>query len=48
MGKQKHDIGHQKRKKNILAAAKRTSKAWTKDFYRRNREDNEPKIDGNR
>jgi hypothetical protein len=39
VGKQKHDAGAKKRKKNALAAAARVSRAWTKDFYRGIRED---------
>jgi hypothetical protein len=41
VGKQKHDVGHKKRRKNALAAAARVSRAWTKDFYRGIREDGE-------
>lgn len=41
MGKQK-GAKAEKRKKNVLSAAARTSRKWTKDFYRNNRADDKP------
>lgn len=46
MGKQ-NGAKAKKRRANAIAAAARTSNAWTKDFWRENRENDKPDKSSN-